>query len=61
MYLFRDDAGRVLYVGKSVSIRSRARAHFAPSSLPADWTVQATVVDYQSTNSELGALVLENR
>jgi DNA polymerase-3 subunit epsilon len=61
VYLFRDDAGRVLYVGKSISIRSRARAHFAPSSVPADWTVQATVVDYQSTNSELGALVLENR
>jgi DNA polymerase III subunit epsilon len=61
VYLFRDDAGRVLYVGKSISIRSRARAHFAPSSLPADWTVQATVVDYQSTSSELGALVLENR
>ncbi len=61
VYLFRDDRGRVLYVGKSISIRSRARAHFAPSSLPADWTVQASVVDYQSTNSELGALVLENR
>jgi len=61
VYLFRDDTGRVLYVGKSVSIRSRARAHFAPSTGPADWTVQATVVDYQSTNSELGALVLENR
>ena len=61
VYLFRDDAGRVLYVGKSISIRSRARAHFAPSSVPADWTVQASVVDYQSTNSELGALVLENR
>ena len=61
VYLFRDDDGRVLYVGKSVSIRSRARAHFAPSSVPAAWTTQATVVDYQSTNSELGALVLENR
>jgi len=61
VYLFRDDGGRVLYVGKSISIRSRAQAHFAPSSVPADWTVQATVVDYQSTNSELGALVLENR
>ncbi|MBV9001386.1 MAG: GIY-YIG nuclease family protein [Solirubrobacterales bacterium] len=61
VYLFRDDEGRVLYVGKSISIRNRARAHFAPSSVPADWTVQATVVDYQSTNSELGALVLENR
>jgi len=61
VYLFRDDSGRVLYVGKSISIRSRARAHFAPSSLPASWTTQATVVDYESTNSELGALVLENR
>ncbi len=61
VYLFRDAGGRILYVGKSVSIRSRARAHFAPSTVPADWTVQATVVDYQSTNSELGALVLENR
>jgi DNA polymerase-3 subunit epsilon len=29
--------------------------------VPAAWTTQATVVDYQSTNSELGALVLENR
>ena len=61
VYLFRNEEGRVLYVGKSISIRSRARAHFAPSSVPADWTVQASVVDYQSTNSELGALVLENR
>jgi len=61
VYLFRDNSGRVLYVGKSISIRSRARAHFAPSSVPAAWTTQATVVDYQSTNSELGALVLENR
>jgi DNA polymerase III subunit epsilon len=51
----------VLYVGKSVSIRSRARAHFAPSSPPAAWTEHATVVDYRTTGSELGALILENR
>jgi DNA polymerase-3 subunit epsilon len=61
VYIFRDDRGRVLYVGKSVSIRSRARAHFAPSSPPAAWTRHATVVDYRTTASELGALVLENR
>jgi DNA polymerase-3 subunit epsilon len=61
VYLFRDDSGRVLYVGKSVSIRSRARAHFAPSTPPAAWTAHATVVDYRTTGSELGALVLENR
>jgi DNA polymerase III subunit epsilon len=61
VYLFRDAAGRTLYVGKSVSIRSRARAHFAPSSVPADWTAHAAIVDYRATRSELGALVLENR
>jgi len=61
VYLFRDAAGRALYVGKSVSIRSRARAHFAPSAAPAQWTSHASVVDYRATSSELGALVLENR
>ncbi len=61
VYLFRDQAGATLYVGKSISIRSRARAHFAPSATPAHWTPQASIVDYRSTRSELGALVLENR
>ena len=58
MYVFRDDRGRPLYVGKSVSLRSRARAHFCA---PAGWTERAEIVDYRPTNSELGALVLENR
>ncbi len=58
VYVFRDDRGRPLYVGKSVSLRSRARAHFCA---PAGWTERAEVVDYRPTNSELGALVLENR
>ena len=61
VYLFRDAAGNTLYVGKSISIRSRARAHFAPSAPQADWTRHATIVDYRATRSELGALVLENR
>ncbi|MBV9799908.1 MAG: 3'-5' exoribonuclease, partial [Solirubrobacterales bacterium] len=50
VYLFRDCAGRTVYVGKSVSIRSRARAHFAPSSPSGDWTLHASIVDYRSTN-----------
>lgn len=61
VYLFRDGAGNTLYVGKSISIRSRARAHFAPSAPRADWTRHASIVDYRATCSELGALVLENR
>jgi DNA polymerase-3 subunit epsilon len=58
VYVFRDDRGRPLYVGKSVSLRTRARAHFCA---PAGWTERAEIVDYRPTNSELGALVLENR
>jgi DNA polymerase III subunit epsilon len=58
VYVFRDERGRPLYVGKSVSLRSRARAHFCA---PAGWTERAAIVDYRPTNSELGALVLENR
>jgi DNA polymerase-3 subunit epsilon len=61
VYLFRDAHGATVYVGKSVSIRSRARAHFAPAAGDADWTAHAAIVDYRSTQSELGALVLENR
>jgi DNA polymerase-3 subunit epsilon len=57
VYLFRDGAGQTLYVGKSISIRSRARAHFAPSSPSGEWTAHAEIVDYRCTNSELGALV----
>jgi DNA polymerase III subunit epsilon len=61
VYLFRDSGGRVLYVGKSISIRSRARAHFAPSASHGEWSRHAATVDYRPTQSELGALVLENR
>ena len=68
VYLFRDAAGATLYVGKSISIRTRARAHFAPAAALAagngaerDWRTHASIVDYRATNSELGALVLENR
>jgi DNA polymerase-3 subunit epsilon len=58
VYIFRDARGRPLYVGKSVSLRTRARSHFCA---PAGWTEKAETVDYRSTHSELGALVLENR
>jgi DNA polymerase-3 subunit epsilon len=61
VYLFRDAAGRTLYVGKSIAVRTRVRAHFAPSAPRADWTAHAAIVDYRSTSSELGALVLENQ
>ncbi|HTN25935.1 MAG TPA: exonuclease domain-containing protein [Solirubrobacteraceae bacterium] len=61
VYLMRNAAGQVLYVGKSVSLRTRARSHFAPSARAEGWTEQTAIVDHRTTNSELGALVLEHR
>ena len=61
VYVFRDADGRPLYVGKSVRLRERARAHFAPSSPDGPWTAQAEHVDHEATESELGALLLEAR
>lgn len=61
VYIFRNAGGQPLYVGKSIALRTRVRAHFAASSEPSAWTAQAASVDYQQATSELGALVLENR
>ncbi|MEA2222369.1 MAG: polymerase subunit epsilon [Solirubrobacteraceae bacterium] len=61
VYIFRNAAGQVLYIGKSVALRTRARSHFATSAPSEGWTEQAALVDHRTTNSELGALVLEHR
>jgi DNA polymerase-3 subunit epsilon len=58
VYIFRDADGRPLYVGKSVDLRTRAAAHFSSG---ASWTEEAEHVDHQATESELGALLLEDR
>jgi DNA polymerase-3 subunit epsilon len=58
VYIFRDADGRPLYVGKSIDLRTRARSHF---STGATWAADAEHVDHQVTESELGALLLEDR
>src|SRR3954453_17695482 len=58
VYIFRDADGRALYVGKSVDLRTRARSHFTTG---ATWAAEAEHVDHQVTESELGALLLEDR
>ena len=55
VYLFRDDRGRVIYVGKAISIRKRVASHFSnPSTragrdlLPMIEQVEALVVHTES-------------
>jgi DNA polymerase-3 subunit epsilon len=61
VYIFRNAEGQPLYVGKSVDIRARAKAHFRPSSPDTGWIAQVETVDWEQTNSELGALLTEHR
>lgn len=61
VYIFRNAEGQPLYVGKSVDIRARAKAHFRPSSPDTGWIAQAETVDWEQTNSEVGALLTEHR
>jgi DNA polymerase III subunit epsilon len=61
VYIFRNAEGQPLYVGKSVDIRARAKAHFRPSSPDGAWVAQAEFVDHIETHSEVGALLTEHR
>ncbi len=64
VYLFRDAAGRVLYVGKSVNLRDRVRSYFgAPAGLsPKTREMVSRIADFEIllTDGELEALILEN-
>jgi DNA polymerase-3 subunit epsilon len=64
VYLFRDAAGTLLYVGKSRNIRSRVFAHFAnPHGRGRDARLAQEVrrVEWIETGGEFGALLLESR
>lgn len=63
VYLFEDDSGRVLYVGKAVNLRARVRSYFHKSAdlNPKTHHMMAYVagIDFIVTESELEALILE--
>jgi DNA polymerase-3 subunit epsilon len=62
VYLFLDDRGQPLYIGKSKAIRTRVLQHFtAALSKPKEMrlTMQVRSIDWIRTEGELGALLLE--
>ncbi len=64
VYLFYDDKGAPLYVGKSVDLHARVQSHFAGDHLLArDMRLSERVarVDWVETAGELGALLHEAR
>ncbi len=63
VYLYRDGNGKILYVGKAVSLKSRVRSYFQPGAqLPPKTRVlmdRVADLDYIVTDSEVEALILE--
>jgi excinuclease ABC subunit C len=64
VYMFKDAAGEILYIGKAKSLRARVRGHFTQD---AGWSVKqeemvrrAADVDTMVVGSEAEALLLEN-
>jgi excinuclease ABC subunit C len=65
VYLFQDEAGRVLYVGKANNLRARAGSYFLQAAALDQRTSQlvrdAYDVDFLEAESEVDALLLEAR
>src|SRR5436305_6490690 len=65
VYLMKDDKGRVIYVGKSASLRDRVASYFQASTKLEHKKVGLLeqVIDFEviQTDSEVEALLAENR
>lgn len=65
IYLMKDSAGRVIYVGKAKSLRSRAGSYFLQGALTerrtADWVREIADVDFVACDSDVDALLMEAR
>jgi hypothetical protein len=61
VYVLRDEAGRVLYVGKAVNLRRRLRAHFAPRKWRGTHPLlgRAADAEWRVVGSEIEALLRE--
>lgn len=64
VYLMKNEAGEVIYVGKAINLRNRVRSYFQKSanhSLKVQVMVEHIVdFEYIVTDSEMEALILEN-
>jgi len=65
VYLFQDQAGRVLYVGKAKNLRARAGSYFLKAAAEDQRTTrlvrEAYDIDFLDAESEVDALLMESR
>src|SRR3954467_11199444 len=61
VYLFKDENGKVIYVGKAKSIRKRVASHFSKPTTRGDMSGQVRELDFVVTQTEAEALLTEQR
>ena len=65
VYLMKDSAGRVIYIGKAKNLRSRAASYFLKAAeqdrRTAELVLEIRDIDYLEADSEVDALLLESR
>lgn len=65
VYLWRDETGKILYIGKATSLRDRVRSYVSPDVIKTrgahivDMVFKSHTVTYQETMNALEALILE--
>jgi excinuclease ABC subunit C len=65
VYLMKDEAGRVIYVGKAKNLRARAGSYFLKAAAEDPRTAKLVLeirdIDYLDAESEIAALLIEAR
>lgn len=65
VYLMKDAAGVVIYIGKATNLRSRAGSYFTKAAQEEfrtrDWVQEICDADYVECESEVDALLMESR
>ncbi len=64
VYLMKDLAGRVIYIGKAKNLRSRSSSYFqqgADVESRLHWVKEVCEIDYVECESEVDALLMESR
>ncbi|HEX9261911.1 MAG TPA: GIY-YIG nuclease family protein, partial [Candidatus Bathyarchaeia archaeon] len=63
VYLFKDENGEILYIGKATNLRQRIRNYFSNNDLPLKTlklVARIRNIDWIIVNNEVEALLLEN-
>ena len=64
VYLYSDEQGEILYIGKAKNLRARVKNYFSKQDHPAktrQLVLRIRQIDWVVVNNEVEALLLENK